>query len=221
MKENKKLIVQIVLSMLGVVIGEVGVAKLNQFVVPEIPLVPRMAFMIVTYFMIAVVPFWLAYFYQDKWSEFGFTKEKIGYQILIGMVIAFCMSLVFTVSFHLVGKSDWVNNGHTYEYLWQYIYDFIYFTVAVGVVEEFVFRGYIYSKMEKLFGSSLWAIVGSSVLFGLFHFMGGNIGQVFFTAVLGVIISTCKVKIKNCTLLSVIIAHGVYDALITVWGNVF
>lgn len=51
--------------------------------------------------------------------------------------------------------------------------------------------------------------------------IGGNIVQIISTGILGAIFCICRVKIKNCTLLSVIIAHGVYDALITVWLNVF
>ena len=55
----------------------------------------------------------------------------------------------------------------------------------------------------------------------LFHFLGENIVQILLSSIIGAIFCICKVKIKNCTLLSVIIAHGVYDTLITVWLNVF
>lgn len=41
---------------------------------------------------IAIVPFGIVIFNKDKWSELGFSKEKIGYQVLIGLVIALCMS---------------------------------------------------------------------------------------------------------------------------------
>jgi membrane protease YdiL (CAAX protease family) len=131
------------------------------------------------------------------------------------------MSFVFTVIPHLAGKSDWVNNQHQYRYMWQFIYDFVYFIFAIALVEEFVFRGFFYKKLKTLFGTSVGAIVGSSILFGLFHFLSGNIVQIILTGFIGAIFCVCKVKIKNCTLLSVIIAHGMYDALITVWLNVF
>ena len=140
---------------------------------------------------------------------------------MIGLAIALCMSFVFTVIPHLLGKSDWVNNQHIYNYAWQYIYDFIQCIGAVALVEEFVFRGFFYKKLETLFGSAVGAIIGSSILFGLFHFLGGNIGQIILTGFIGAIFCICRVKIKNCTMLSLIIAHGVYDALITVWLNVF
>lgn len=221
MKEGKKTIIWIVIAITGVVARLLGVNAFNQYVLMKLPLVWRMVVMIVTYLPIAIVPFCIAIFNKDKWSNYGFSKDKIGYQVLIGLVVALCMSFVFTVIPHLAGKSDWVNNQHQYQYMWQFIYDFVYFIFAIALVEEFVFRGFFYKKLETLFGSTVGAIIGSSVLFGLFHFLGGNIVQILLSSIIGAIFCICKVKIKNCTLLSVIIAHGVYNALITVWLNVF
>ncbi len=221
MKERKKIIIQMVIAIIGVVAGLLGVNAINQYVLMSIPFVWRMVLMIVTYLLIAIVPFCIMMINKDKLCDYGFSKEKLGHQVLIGLVIALCMSFVFTVIPHLAGKSDWVNNQHQYKYVWQFIYDFVYFVAAIALVEEFVFRGFFYKKLETFFASSIGAIVGSSILFGLFHFLGGSIMQLFLTAIIGAIFCTCKVKIKNCTLLSITIAHGVYDALITVWLNVF
>ena len=88
--------------------------------------------------------------------------------------------------------------------------------VVGGLLGEIAFI-----QFETLFGSTVGAIIGSSVLFGLFHFMGGNIGQIILTGFMGTIFCLCRVKIKNCTMFSLIIAHGVYDALTTVWLNIF
>lgn len=219
-KERKKIIIQMVIAIIGVVAGLLGVNAFYQYVLMNLPLVVRMVLIIVTYWSIALVPFCIVLFNKDKWSDYGFSKEKIGYQVLIGLGIALCMSFVFTVIPHLAGKSDWVNNQKQYQYMWQFIYDFVDYIFAIALVEEFVFRGFFYRKLEILFGSAVGAIIGSSVLFGLFHFLGGNIVQILLTGIIGAIFCICRVKIKNCTLLSVIIAHGVYDALITVWLNV-
>ena len=221
MKERNKTIIQMVIAIIGVVAGLLGVNAFNQYVLMNLTLVVRIVLMIVIYLLIALVPFCIVLFHKDKWSDYGFSKEKIGYQMLIGLGIALCMSFVFTVIPHLAGKSDWVNNQHQYQYMWQFIYDFVYYIFAIALVEEFVFRGFFYKKLEMLFNSTMGAIIGSSVLFGLFHFVGGNIVQILLTGIIGTIFCICRVKIKNCTLLSVIIAHGVYDALITVWLNVF
>ena len=221
MKERNKIIIQMVIAIIGVIAGLVGVNAFNRYVLMSLPLVVRMVLMIVTYLPIVLVPFCIVLFNKDNWSDYGFSKKKIGYQVLVGLVIALCMSFVFTVIPHLTGKSEWVNNQHQYQYVWQFIYDFVYSIFAIALVEEFVFRGFFYKKLETLFGSTIGAIIGSSILFGLFHFLGGTMVQILLTGIIGAIFCICRVKIKNCTLLSVIIAHGVYDALITVWLNVF
>lgn len=220
-KERNKLLIQIVIGFLGVAAGLLGVQAFNQYLLMGLPLIWRMVMMIAVFYLIALVPFCIAKINRDRLSDFGFSKEKLGCQVVIGLLIAGCMSFVFTVIPHLAGKSDWVNNNHQYSYLWQFLYDFIYYILAVGLVEEFVFRGFFYKKFEALFGSATGAVIGSSVLFGLYHFLGGSIVQILATGIIGFILCICRIKIKNCTLLSVIIAHGVYDALITVWLNLF
>ncbi|MEE1060744.1 MAG: type II CAAX endopeptidase family protein [Ruminococcus sp.] len=221
MKERNKAIIQMVIASIGVIGGVFVINLFNQYVLTSLPIVWRMVLMIVTYFMIALVPFCISVINKDKLYDFGFTKEKLGYQMLVGFLIALCFSFVFTVIPHLAGKSDWVNNNHQYQYMWQFVYDFVYYIFAVALVEEFVFRGFFYKKLETVFDSKVAVIIVSSVLFGLFHFYGGNIAQIILTGIIGVILCICRVKIKNCTLLSLIIAHGVYDSLITVWLNVF
>ena len=116
-KERNKIIIQMVIAIIGVVGGLLGVNAFNQYVLMSLPLIWRMVLMIVTYWPIALVPFCIILFNKDKWSDYGFSKEKIGCQVLIGLGIALCMSFVFTVIPHLAGKSDWVNNQHQYQFL--------------------------------------------------------------------------------------------------------
>ena len=76
----------------------------------------------------------------------------------------------------------------------------------------------IYIYHRKLYNISKWfAIIISSLLFGLFHIFNGNIIQVFVTALIGFLYCIFREKIKGCTLLSLIITHGVYDALTVLW----
>ena len=86
-------------------------------------------------------------------------------------------------------------------------------------VEEFVFRGFIFEKIKCVAGKDIIAVIISSVFFGVFHFFGGNLVQMVMTACIGAFFCFCRVKIKNCSTLSLIIGHGVYDALITVFAS--
>ena len=75
-KERNKIIIQMVIAIIGVVGGVLGVNAFNQYVLMSLPLVVRMVLMIVTYLPIALVPFCIVFFNKDKWSDYGFSKEK-------------------------------------------------------------------------------------------------------------------------------------------------
>ena len=220
MNERKNIILQLLLGTCGVIGGLFGVNAFNQYVLMGLPISLRMVMMIITYWAVAIVPFGIMIFAKDKLSEYGFVKEKIVNQVIIGIILGGYMSFVLTLIPTFVGLGDWVDNGHRYRYAWQFIYEFAYCIVAIGLAEEYVFRGFIYSKVKKLSGSVVISVVVSSILFGVFHILGGNIIQMIMTSIIGVFLCICREKIRNCTILSLIIAHGIYDALITVWNSV-
>jgi membrane protease YdiL (CAAX protease family) len=179
----------------------------------------RMILMIVMQWLLMLVPGILMIVNKEKLSDIGFSEEKILSQIVIGLLLAFAMSLVLTVLPIMLGFKEMVGNT-TYTELWKFIYQFIYAILGVALAEEFVFRGYIYSKLLEIKNSKWFAIIISSILFGLFHIFHGNVVQVIMTALLGVLFCVFREKIKGCTLLSLIIAHGVYDALIVLWVSI-
>lgn len=220
MNKRTRTILQLIIGTVGAAAGLLGVSAFQQNILMGLPVGFRMILLVLAYWVIAAVPFGIMLAAKETPSDYGFSKAKIGLQAAAGILTGLCMSLVFTLIPILCGKGDWVDNGHHYRELWQFVYDFVYAIAAVGLVEEFVFRGFLYKKVKDLSGSSGAAIAVSSVLFGLFHFLGGNVIQMICTGILGVIWCVCKEKIRNCTLLSLIIAHGVYDALITVWSSV-
>jgi len=93
------------------------------------------------------------------------------------------------------------------------LYQFAYMMLAVAFVEEVVFRGYLFKKLLDISGSKWLAILGSSVLFGLFHIFNGNPWQIVITAVIGLYWCVCRDKVKNCTVLSLIIAHALHNTI--------
>lgn len=218
--EKKKEWIYLIVGFLGVMLGLIGVVLFNQFVLMSLPLAVRMISMIFVYWLIALIPVIIMFAAKDKLSEYGFSKEKISLQIILGAAIGVVMSFILTLLPHLLGFGEYVDSGKRYEYLWQFIYEFVYCIVAIGFVEEFVFRGFIYQKIKSIFRKDITAVIGSSVLFGVFHLFSGNIIQMVMTALIGAFFCFCRLKIKNCSTLSLIIAHGVYDALITVFSSV-
>lgn len=217
MNEKKKELFYLIIGTAGAFLGSYGVILFNRYVLMSLPLVLRMAAMIVTYWFAALVPVIIMAVNKDDLTDY-WNADKIGYQILIGVMIGIVMSLVLTLAPHLAGFGEYVDNGKRYIYLWQFVYEFFYCILAVGLVEELIFRGFVYNKIKNICCNEIAAVVGSSVLFGAFHIFGGNIGQIIVTAFIGALFCVCRIKIKGCTLLSLIIAHGIYDALITVWA---
>lgn len=186
----------------------------------SLPLVARMICMIITYWLIALIPLGIMLFTKEKDERMTLKKDGLGTQILIGLVAGLVISSAYFLVPYLLGFGSIVDNGSRYSQAWQFAYEFFYFIAAVGAVEELVFRGFIYSKLERFFNSEWAAIIISSVLFGLFHILNGNIIQVCITTIIGFIFCIVRHKIKKCTLLSLIILHGVYDFMLTLYSSI-
>ncbi|SDA15383.1 hypothetical protein SAMN02910447_00917 [Ruminococcus sp. YE71] len=180
----------------------------------------RMPLVIVMRWALMLVPAMIMILREESFREFLPEKEKLGRQIVTGAAVGAAFSAVMTLIPHLAGFGESVSAGYGYKYLWQFAFEFINCIFCIGLTEEFIFRGYFYSRLERIFGSTA-AVAGSSVLFGLFHLFGGNIVQMILTGLLGAAWCICRKKIPHCTLLSLIIAHGLYDFLIHVWEFVF
>lgn len=219
MKNKKKVIIQLIVAIIGTFAVLFGLVKFNQYVLMDIPLYPRMIIMIITQWLLFLVPGILMIIAKEKISDLGFSKKHLGRQILIGIVLALLLSAVFTVLPIVLGFKDMVGSTN-YSQVWQYAYQFAYSILGVAVAEELIFRGYLFHKLLELRNNRWFAIVVSSLIFGLFHAFTGNVIQIFMTALLGFLFCLFREKIKNCSLLSLIIVHGVYDALIVLWVGI-
>ena len=122
---------------------------------------------------------------------------------LIAIVPAFC-------GFSLIGNHM--------DFSWTVLtYDFLFYMLIIGPVEEFVFREYLQDAFMNFFEKNKWlAVVIASFLFGLWHIINGSIIQVIFTFGIGLVFGFAKYKIKDCGYMGVAFAHGLYDFLNTV-----
>jgi len=217
--KKKSSIVQLFIAICGAFVAMFGLWMFNQYLLMSFPLLLRMILMLVTQWMLFLVPGVLMIVNKENLGDIGFRKDKIPLQIGIGVLIAFSMSLVLTLLPIMLGFKEMVGST-AYTQAWKFVYQFIYAILGVALAEELVFRGYIFNKLLEIKKSKWFAIIISSLLFGLFHIFNGNIIQVFMTAFLGFLFCIFREKIKGCTLLSLIIAHGVYDGLIVLWVSI-
>jgi membrane protease YdiL (CAAX protease family) len=148
---------------------------------------------------------------QQPFSELGYTSKNISKQLLWAGAVFLMLVVFMSVEAVFMGLQNVI--GTQKQLLWYALPQKIIF---VGFAEETLFRGYILNAIRRLSGSSVAAIIVSSLLFGVWHIINGNLIQAVNTTLLGLIFAIPFAKGKNCSLLSVALAHGFYDALLDV-----
>lgn len=131
-------------------------------------------------------------------------------QYLIGICIAIILSLSIAcipalLGFSLVGQ-------HTNFSWFSIIYNFLFYIVIVGPVEELIFRVYIQDTCIDFFNKNKWiGVIIASAVFGLWHFINGSFIQVLFTFAIGLVFGFSKYLIKDSKYLGLALGHGLYD----------
>jgi len=213
MTNARKPVVELAVALVGIFVAMYGLVLFNRHLLMSFSLHSRMVLMIVTQWFLVLVPGLLMLTRKDNIRDIGFRKVRVPKQIILGVLAALGLSLVLTVLPILLGFRDLVGST-SYTEAWQFIYTFFYMIVGVALAEEIVFRGYIFHKLLEIRDCRWFAIIISSVIFGISHAFSGDVLQVFMTAGLGVIFCLFREKIEDYTTLSLIITHGVYNGLI-------
>jgi membrane protease YdiL (CAAX protease family) len=163
------------------------------------------------FFMIAIVSNNLIE--KRKFEELGYTRENFAGQFMWAGIIFVVLLAVFIGFPLLLGAKDMFGNADVL--LFAVPYRFL-----VGFAEETLFRGYVLGALLRLKSPKIGAIIISSVLFGVWHFIGsGNLMQVILTTLIGAVFAIGLVYAKRCTTLSISLAHGAYDATLSVLAS--
>jgi len=85
-------------------------------------------------------------------------------------------------------------------------------SITAGVVEELLFRGYLIPRLEYIFNNRYFAVIISSLLFGLFHFGYFSWFHIASTFFIGLMFALHYVKYRNIKFL--IVFHFLWDLLI-------
>lgn len=151
-------------------------------------------------------------------SDIGITKNKLSTQVIRGVLIGSLEAVVIVGLTVFLGFKEQLGQP-LYENGWTYIIYFFYTIFAVGLFEEIFFRGYIYKKLIDIREKKWFAIIISSVIFGICHFVGASsflqsVPQVLLATMVGIFYCVLREKIRNFSLVSLIFMHGIYDFLI-------
>jgi membrane protease YdiL (CAAX protease family) len=84
-------------------------------------------------------------------------------------------------------------------------------SITAGVIEEFIFRGYLIPRLEILLKNTYIAIIISSILFGLIHYSYGTLIQIIGPFFIGLIFAFHYQKYRNIKI--IIICHFLWDLL--------
>ncbi len=91
-------------------------------------------------------------------------------------------------------------------------YFLIFFTcITAAVVEELFFRGYLQTRLEKIYKNPTIAIIFSAAIFGILHSTYGTWAQVVGPFFIGIVFSFFYKKYKNLKIL--IIVHFLIDVM--------
>lgn len=93
----------------------------------------------------------------------------------------------------------------------------IFTCLTAAIVEEFLMRGYIQTRIEKIYNNPTIGIIISSVLFGTLHSTYGTIGQVLGPFFIGIVFAVFYKRYSNIKIL--IICHFMIDFIAMMMMN--
>lgn len=179
---------------------------------------------IVFQWALAGVTLWRCLARQWSLASLGIGDPKPNTTIIVGLALALLLGVVQMLAFRQLGRIPAEQRGRlgaVAEKLMPRTFTeavpFIALVCTVSVCEEFLYRGFVFSLVQRIFsGSVIAAIIGSSAIFGIGHYYQGRRGIVN-TSVLGAIFAS--VRAWTGSLLPAILAHFVVDLIAGLAGR--
>lgn len=217
-KQHKR---ELRIGMAGVFLTFIGWKILSFFIFGFIPSAVIPALNTAATYSMALPPLILTLRSKPNITGLGITCHHLPRQIAVGIVLGLAMGCVLSMLPMALGLKQLVYTGSGYRGTGEALRRLAYYLFVIGVVEEFIFRGFAYHHLKQICMSDVTPILISSALFGLLHFTGLNFSQILTTGLIGAFFCICREKIPHCTLLSLAIAHGLHDWLIHIFASIF
>jgi membrane protease YdiL (CAAX protease family) len=147
--KTKHSTLELIIAVIGVFACVIGLSMFIKHLLMNLKLPTRMILMIITQWLLFIVPGILMLKNRESIFDLGFDRKNVLKQILIGIILGVLLSLVFTVLPIQLGFKEMVGNS-SYTKAWQFTYEFVYAIVGVALVEELIFRGYIFHKLLEI-----------------------------------------------------------------------
>lgn len=111
-------------------------------------------------------------------------KKDIPLLFILGAVAALCLNILFAL-LGIIGSSGEYAEVAQKQFSLPLWVGILMYGVIAPFAEEVVFRGIVYNRLDRFYGRII-AIIGSALLFGVYH---GNIVQALYGFILGVLIA--------------------------------
>jgi membrane protease YdiL (CAAX protease family) len=171
----------------------------------------------IIYLLLVGMPLIISRLLRNPIGNLGFKRENLLKQILTGVGIFIVVGAVYAAAVFALGDNKTILLDTKKEGALEIAYGVASVILLAGFGEEILFRGYFLGRFQTLVKSGVGAVVITALMFGIWHFPGGqDFLQVIIVSVLGFIYGFSMLKMKNCTTLSVAIAHGLHDTLILI-----
>lgn len=169
------------------------------------------------YILLVGMPFIVCKIMKSSIGTLGFKKSELIKQVLIGVGIFVVITFFLTIAVFALGGNKGILLSTKKNGIGIIIYYIVFDMLFVGMGEETLFRGYFMERFRTLTDSGIWSVVITAVMFGIWHFPNGqDFLQVILATLIGGIYGLAMLKIKNCSTVSLGIAHGLHDVYILI-----
>jgi len=164
--------------------------------------------LLLMYFYVITVERLPLLYWKDKKYSFMFYFLSVVITLLIGYTLNGIANTILYFS-HLFTSGK---KMHEYDIILKNNIVLVVFTsLTAGVVEEFVFRGYIMSRLQILFNNKYITVIGSSLLFACAHLSYGTLTNFFTPLMIGLVFAIHYQRYRNIKI--VIICHFLFDLI--------
>jgi hypothetical protein len=167
--------------------------------------------LIVDYTGVKLFPFlvalWLIYCKKMRPSEFGLKTQSIPWSLLVFLIVALVGTVIDQNGYQLIanlpGYSPLGGMPSITNPVWNWV-DLTLGLFVVGILEELIFRGFVYTFISSYTQKSFAIVMISSVAFGLIHWSLG-LHTVVITSIIGAVFMTAYLRTRS--LPAIMLAH--------------
>lgn len=218
-----QLLAQIVISVLPSVFGW-STAEANQWL--KTPLANFMYVLLAESLIIGLVVWFVRKHKADFWQAVGLRRPN-KWDLPVSLLGFLCYIVVYAVVLMVVSGVFPINTDQEQAVGFAYdvrgpglILAFFSLVILPPIVEETVFRGFLYGTLRRRNVSFLWSAIVVSAIFGLMHLFGGGSGSVIIwiafldTFVLSTVL--CFIREKTGAIWASVGVHMLKNALVFV-----